>query len=326
MTQSQFPRRDNTTIHFSHSAYQMASRFAARDLDIRHFQTDTVEATRKRISETDVLVVSGFWRDTLLQEAPRLRYVQSISAGYDQYDLDALRDHDVLLCNASGVNADAVSHHAIGLALALIRHLPSARDHQHQRHWRGMISDIDQREDDLVGHTMLVIGLGAIGKRVARLAQAFGMHTIGTKRDTATHDDSCDEVHAPEALPTLLPRADFVVLCCPLTEATTDLIDKDTIALMKSSAYLINVARGGCIDPLALQEALANGAIAGAGIDHFKEEPLPANSPFWALENLLITPHSAGETRKYEDNVIDILVANLDKLWAGNTALNNRIV
>ena len=213
MTQSQFPSRDNTTIHFSHSAYQMASRFAARDLGIRHFQTDTIEATRERISETDVLVVSGFWRDTLLQEAPRLRYVQSISAGYDQYGLDALRDHDVFLCNASGVNADAVSHHALGLALALIRHLPSARDHQHQRHWRGMISDIDQREDDLVGHTMLVIGLGAIGKRVARLAQAFGMHTIGTKRDTATHDDSCDEVHAPEALPTLLPRADFVVLC-----------------------------------------------------------------------------------------------------------------
>ena len=129
MTQSQFPSRDNTTIHFSQSAYQMASRFAARDLGIRHFQTDTIEATRERISETDVLVVSGFWRDTLLQEAPRLRYVQSISAGYDQYGLDALRDHGVFLCNASGVNADAVSHHALGLALALIRHLPSARDH-----------------------------------------------------------------------------------------------------------------------------------------------------------------------------------------------------
>ena len=326
MTQSQFPSRDNTTIHFSHSAYQMASRFAARDLGIRHFQTDTVEATRENISETDVLVVSGFWRDTLLQEAPRLRYVQSISAGYDQYGLDVLRDHDVLLCNASGVNADAVSHHAIGLALALIRHLPSARDHQHQRHWRGMISNIDQREDDLVGHTMLVIGLGAIGKRVARLARAFGMHTIGTKRDTATHNNSCDEVHAPETLPTLLPRADFVVLCCPLTEATTDLIDKNAIALMKSSAYLINVARGGCVDPLALQDALMNGQIAGAGIDHFKEEPLPVNSPFWTLDNLLITPHSAGETRKYEDNVIDILVANLDTLWAGSTDLNNRIV
>ena len=95
---------------------------------------------------------------------------------------------------------------------------------------------------------------------------------------------------------------------------------------MKSSAYLINVARGGCVDTLALQNALANGLIAGAGIDHFKEEPLPANSPFWTLDNLLITPHSAGETRKYEDNVIDILVANLDKLWAGNTDLQNRIV
>ena len=326
MTQTHFPTRQNTTIHFSHSAYQMANRFAARELDIQHFQTSTVEATRKKINETDVLVVSGFWRNALLSEAPRLRYVQSISAGYDQYDLDALRHHDVLLCNASGVNADAVSQHAISLTLALIRHLPSARDHQHQQHWRAMISDINQREDDLVGHTMLVVGLGAIGTRVARLARAFGMHTIGTKRDTTTHDGSCDEVHTPEALPNLLPRADFVVLCCPLTEATTDLIDSKTIVLMKPSAYLINVARGGCVEESALYNALSNSVIAGAGIDHFKEEPLPANSPFWALDNLVITPHSAGETRKYEDNVIDILLSNLEKLWAGNTDLNNRIV
>nr|HIA88399.1 D-2-hydroxyacid dehydrogenase [Gammaproteobacteria bacterium] len=101
---------------------------------------------------------------------------------------------------------------------------------------------------------------------------------------------------------------------------------RSVVASVSGQQRTTKSARGGCVDPLALQDALTNGVIAGAGIDHFKEEPLPANSPFWALDNLLITPHSAGETRKYEDNVIDILVANLDKLWAGNTDLNNRIV
>ncbi|MEE2804235.1 MAG: D-2-hydroxyacid dehydrogenase [Pseudomonadota bacterium] len=321
-----FPGRDDVTIHFAHSAYRMAERFALRELGIRHFQTDTAESTRGQITQSDVLVVSGFWHDSLLEHAPRLRYIQSISAGYDQYGLDALHDRGVLLANASGVNADAVAHHAIGLSLALVRQLHSARDYQKAHHWRGMVSAIDQREDDLVGHTALIVGLGAIGERVALLAKAFGMAVLATKRDTTTHQGVADEVHPPEALPQILPRADFVRLCCPLTDATTDVINQQTIRRMKRSAYLINVARGGCVAEDALKTALNEDLIAGAGIDHFKEEPLPKDSPFWEMSNVLITSHTAGETRKYEDNVIDILLTNLEKLWAEDTALYNRII
>ena len=133
-------------------------------------------------------------------------------------------------------------------------------------------------------------------------------------------------MYAPRQLSTLFSQADFVVLCCPLTSTTRNLIDKSALSAMKSSGQLVNVARGGCVDEAALANALTKGQIASAAIDHFCDEPLPVDSPFWSMENLVITPHSAGETRKYEDNVIDILIQNLDRLWAGNEELVNQIL
>jgi phosphoglycerate dehydrogenase-like enzyme len=129
-----------------------------------------------------------------------------------------------------------------------------------------------------------------------------------------------------ERLRDLLPEADLVALACPLTPQTEGLIGAPALAAMKPSAFLINVARGRVVDEPALVAALAQKRIAGAAIDCTVEEPLPAASPLWALENVLITPHTAGETRRYEDNVIDLLLDNLDRLWRGETALRNQIV
>jgi phosphoglycerate dehydrogenase-like enzyme len=170
------------------------------------------------------------------------------------------------------------------------------------------------------------VGLGGIGARLAALAQAFGMQVIATKRTPADAPDGVAEVHPPEELKLLLPRADFVALTCPLTPATRNLIDAEALARLKPSAYLINVARGGCVDEPALLAALRQGTIAGAGIDHFWDEPLPADSPFWDLENVVITPHTAGETRRYEENLIDILLENLARLWRGEAELVNQVV
>ena len=214
---------------------------------------------------------------------------------------------------------------ALALILALTRQIHVARDNQRGRLWRGMISDLAAREDELPGKTVLIFGSGAIGGRVARLAHAFDAHIIGIKRDVSRHDPALTEVHPPGALHALLPRADFVVLTCPLTPETRHVIDARAFAAMKPSAYLINVARGGCVDEDALVEALSGGAIAGAGIDVTVEEPLPATSPLWDLDNVVLTPHTGGETRKYEDNVIDILLDNLDRLWRGEDTLRNQI-
>ena len=320
------PPRQELTIQFAHPAYRVAERFLSRDTGVRHFQTWTDEETLSRIDEANVLVVSGLWRDNLLEAGKKLGYIQAISAGYDQFPLDKLNTRAVRLANARGVNADAVSHHAMGLVLALARQLHLARDQQSNRYWRPMISDHAQREDDLCGQTMLIIGLGEIGSRLAMLAKVFGMRVLGVKQDISRHAGTADEVYTPEQLPNLLAQADFVVLCCPLTSTTRNLIDKSALSAMKSSGQLVNVARGGCVDEAALANALTKGQIASAAIDHFCDEPLPVDSPFWSMENLVITPHSAGETRKYEDNVIDILIQNLDRLWAGNEELVNQIL
>ncbi|MBI3959647.1 MAG: D-2-hydroxyacid dehydrogenase [Chloroflexi bacterium] len=321
-----FPSPTDLTICFAHVAYQLESTFARRETGIPYFQVWSRQELAARLPEADVLVVSGFWQNSLLENAPKLRFIQSIGAGVDQFDQAALRARGIRLANASGVNRNAVSEHSLACILALARHLHSGRDNQRQRIWRGMISDLSQREDELGGKTLLIVGLGAIGARLAKLAKAFDMRVIGTKRNPATAQGVADEVHTPDRLLELLPQADFVALTCPLTPETTNLIDARALAAMKPGAYLINMARGRCVYEPALLAALQNGAIAGAAIDHFWDEPLPAESPFWALENLLITPHTAGETRMYEENLMDILLENLERLANGRDDLWNQVV
>lgn len=321
-----FPSKDKLTICFAHPAYHMAATFEKRQTGLRHFQAWTPAEVRAGVARAEVLVISGLWRNELLADAPHLKYIQSISAGYDQFPLDSLKERGIKLANARGVNKNAVSEHAMAHILTFARQLHLGRDHQRQRYWRPMISDPWQREDELGGKTLLIIGLGDIGLRLAKLAQAFEMQVIATKRNPATGMGLADEVHRPEQLPSLLPRADFVVLTCPLTPETEKLIDSQALALMKNRAYLINMARGRCVDEAALLEALQNGSIAGAGLDTFWDEPLGVASPFWDMANVLITPHTGGETRKYEDNVIDILLENLERLWQGETSLRNQVV
>lgn len=337
MTPQPFPAPEDLTICFAHVAYQLDTIFARRQSGlgnsastgqqrIRHFQAWNPEDLAARLQEADVLLVSGFWQNDLLDVAPRLRFIQSIGAGVDQFDLDALRQRGIRLATASGVNSNAVSEHAMALILAFTRHIHTGRDRQQNRAWRGMIGDLTLREDELGGKTLLIIGLGKIGSRLAKLAKAFDMRVLATKRNPATATGPADAVHTPDDLPALLPQADFVALTCPLTPATENVIDASAFAQMKESAYLINVARGGCVDEPAMLTALQSGAIAGAGIDHFWEEPLPQDSPFWGLENVLITPHTGGETCMYEQNLIDILLENLDRLWRGETELQNQVV
>ena len=321
-----FPGDDTLVIHFAHVAYRLAERFALRGTGIEHFQTWNPDDTRARIAEGHVLVLSGFWSDDLLGDAEKLRFIQVCAAGYDRFDLDALRERGVPLANGSGVNRNAVSDHAMALLLALARHVHTGRDRQREHAWRAMISDLGRREEELAGKTMLVYGLGSIGSRLARLARAFDMTVIGIKRDVANHDGSADEVRSPDRFLESLAEADVVVLTCPLTPQTENLVDADALARMKPGAYLINVARGGCVDEPDLVAALERGAIAGAGIDTTREEPLAPDSPLWDFENALITPHTAGETRQYEDNVVDILIENIRRLQRGEDALVNGIV
>jgi phosphoglycerate dehydrogenase-like enzyme len=183
------------------------------------------------------------------------------------------------------------------LMLALARQLPQARDNQARRHWRGMISDPALREEELSGKTLLIVGLGRIGSRLAALASGLGMRVIATKRKPVAAAGAAELVAGQDRLLELLPQADFVALTCPLTPQTELLFGAAAFAAMKSSASLVNVSRGRVVDEPALIRAL-KGRIAGAALDCFWDEPLPAESPLWTCANALITPHTAGETRR----------------------------
>lgn len=189
-----------------------------------------------------------------------------------------------------------------------------------------MIGDLSQREDELNGKTVLVVGMGRIGAKIAALAKAFGMTVIGIRQDPKAGANGADRIGGMQDLAALVPAADYVVLSCALTPQTERLLNADILAAMKSSAFLVNVARGRVVDEDALVAVLQAGRIAGAALDVVVEEPMPASAPLWSLPNVLITPHSAGETRAYEDNVLDILQDNLDRLWRGETDLRNGLL
>jgi len=320
------PAKDKLTICFAHVAYRMGERFARRNTGLDWFEVRSLEDLQARIGDMDVLLCSGLWRNELIPTARRLAFIQSISAGTDQYSRDALSAAGIRVASAQGVNERAVAEHAIALILAMARQIPQARDNQTAKQWRGMIGDISKREDELGGKTLLIVGMGRIGSRLATLAKAFDMRVIAIRRDPSKGAGAADKVVGDDALRGVLPQADFVALTCPLTPKTENLIDANALAAMKPSAYLVNVARGKVVNEPALTDALVQKRIAGAALDCVWDEPLPATSALWSVPNVLITPHTAGETRRYEDNVIDLLLENLERLWRGEAALRNQFV
>src|SRR5262245_57284002 len=170
-----FPSKDRLTICFAHVAYQMRERFLPRQIGVNSFNVRAADEFERRIGEADVVVVSGLWRNELLEKAHRLRFIQSIGAGTDQFDREKLKRRGIRLASAQGVNVRAVSEHAMALILAITRRLPEARDNQ--------------------AKTLLIIGLGGIGSRLAQLAKAFGMRVIGIKRDPSKGGEAADSVH-----------------------------------------------------------------------------------------------------------------------------------
>jgi phosphoglycerate dehydrogenase-like enzyme len=309
-------------ILFAHAAYRLGEACARLAPGRSFVEVRSVEAMLAAAPQAEVLVVSGLWRDAVLEAAPRLRFVQSISAGTDQFPKTEFARRGIRLASAQGANERAVAEHAVALLLALFRRLPEARDNQARGHWRPMIGGPAARERELGGKTLLIVGFGRIGQRVGRLAKAFDMRVIATRRDVSGGAAGADELHPDRALPDLLSRADAVILTCPLTPETERLIGAAALARCKRSAVLVNVSRGRVVDEGALVAALAQGGLAGAALDVTVDEPLPATSPLWAMPNVLITPHAAGETEAYEENVIRLLLENLDRLARGAPLVN----
>jgi len=267
----------------------------------------------RRIGDAEVVInirAHARFTDGVLDACPRLRLISIWGTGVDNVDLAACGRRGVTVTNTPGVNADAVAEHTIALMLAVTRRLPAMDRDVRAGEWpRGLLVQLN-------GKVLGVIGLGAIGTRVATLARALGMtvlaSTFGADRGRAA---AVGAVALP--LEELLGRADVVSLHLRLSDATRGLLGPERIARLKPTAFLVNTARGALVDKEALVTALREGRLAGAGLDVFHEEPLPAGDPLLTLPNVVLTPHNAGATREVIEAGLSRAVENIENFFRG---------
>lgn len=276
------------------------------------------ELAASQVGEAEVLVGwSKLAEERALKEHTPLRWVQHWGAGVDRLPLERFAARGVTLTNASGVHASPISETILGMMLALTRKLHQAVRRQGERRW-----GVDGTLGEIHGKTIGMIGVGAIGEETARLAQAFGMRVLGVRR-SGKPAPYVDQMVDLSGLSDVVAASDYVVVTLPLTDETRHLFDRERFRLMKPSAYFINIGRGGTTDTEALIEALREGRIAGAGLDVFEQEPLPEDSPLWAMDNVVMTPHNAGSTDAYTRRAMDILLFNLKDYIAGRPLSRN---
>lgn len=269
------------------------------------------------LAEADAFAGWTFPRE-LFAAARRLKWVHSASAGIEANLFPELVASDVVLTNGTGLHSVSIPEHTIGLMLCLARNIHEACRLQAQRQWNrfGVIAYAGGVRE-LSGSNLALLGAGPIGQALARLARGFDMRVRVLRRRPDQPVAHAEEVVGPERLHELLGWADFVVLATPLTAETHHLIDAEALRAMKSSAFLINIARGEVVDDDALVDALRRGAIAGAGLDAFCEEPLPPSSPYWELPNAIVTPHVSGYSSGYFQRTLALLRENLRRFAAG---------
>ncbi len=294
-------------------------RAAAEDMEVVNARTrpEAVDL----IPDAEV-AFSSIIRPEMLAAAGRLRWIHSPAAGVGGMLFPAMRASDVIITNSRGMHAETIAEHVVSVVLALFRRLPVAFRRQAEHVWAQNELTLDPPRL-LARKTVGIVGLGGIGTAVARLMSALGARVEATRRRV---DAGCPEgvaaVHASAALGDLLPNWDVVVLAAPHTAETERILGARELSLMKRDAILVNIARGALVDEAALAEALTRGAIAGAALDVFDDEPLEAGSPLWDTPNLLITPHVAGNRPDYWDAALAIFLENLRRYRAGESLLN----
>lgn len=270
----------------------------------------------------DLLGPSGRPFFEALDRAPGLRWLHVFHAGVDAPRYGELLAQGVRLSNSSGSHAEPIAQTAITALLMLARGFPRWIDAQRRHAWDRLARDEGPR--DLRGQTLLVVGVGAIGSEIARLARAVGLHVIGVRHSRGQPDDPVDEMHQPSKLPELLPRADWLVLACPLNDETRGMIDAGALSRLPRGARLINVSRGAVVDEPAVIEALRSGQLGGAYLDVFAQEPLPAESPLWDLPNVLITPHNSAVSAGNDARATEIFLRNLVR-WGRGEPLEHEV-
>jgi phosphoglycerate dehydrogenase-like enzyme len=285
------------------------------DLEVVHLRS--YEDLEPHIADTDILMTWSI-RAEQVRAARKLKWIYSPAAAVHALLIPEIVNSDIVVTNGSDVHGGVVAEHAIALVLAMAKRLASAVLHQREKRWAQQeLWNEHPRPREVKGATLLVVGLGTIGRGVAEMAVAIGMHVLAVRENPQKGVGTADEVFGFEQLNDVLPRADFVVVAAPLTEKTRACIGAQQFARMKRDAYFINVSRGALVDEPALVQALQSETIGGAALDVFNEEPLPQDSPLWNLPNILITPHSAAFTDQQWERHYTLFCENLRRFKAG---------
>ncbi|MBU2227815.1 MAG: D-2-hydroxyacid dehydrogenase [Proteobacteria bacterium] len=248
----------------------------------------------------------------LPERVSRLKWIQTMTAGVDQLPAEILNS-GIRISNTSGIHGATMGEVVLEMMLMFVKDAPACLQMKQEKQWRRYKPRL------LRGQTVGILGLGAVGREIARLCKAFGMNVTGIRRSGGSGSPlpEVDRIFPPEQLPELLAGSDFVVLALPLTKETRGLIGEKELRGMKPGAYLINVARGAIVDEAALIRALEEKWIAGAGLDVFAREPLPPESRIYELPNVIFSPHISGEMPDYEARATEVFCENLKRYLAG---------
>lgn len=301
-----------------------AERMRARFPDLNIVHLPDLAGIERELAATDIFM--GYMLGAnLLPFAPRLKWIHSVSAGVTQFMYPELRERGVIVTNATSVHCVPIAQHILGMLVALARRFPDCLRYQQQAKWaQGELWAAPIKPCELRGQVLLFVGFGAIGSETARLVRPLEMRIWAVTHSGRLREDApiIERVFPSSQLHQALPAADFVVIAAPDTPQTRNMIGARELALMKPSAYLINVARGTLIDESALAAALQANQIAGAALDVTAKEPLPADSPLWKLDNVFITPHVSGATENTWDREEELMAENLKRWFAGEELLN----
>jgi phosphoglycerate dehydrogenase-like enzyme len=276
------------------------------------------EAELDRVADVEVVIGTnnGTRARPVLERARHVRWYHSVGAGVENLvTLPYFRERRIMLTNNSGAMDIPIAEHVIAMVLAAAKRLYLYRDQQARREWN------EHRQDEIRGATLVVFGLGSIGAETARLGAALGMRVIGVRRSSVPVP-GVERIVPPEQFADVAREADYIAVCAPLTDRTRGAVSRDVINNMKPTAWLVNIARGQIIDDDALLDALREKRIGGAALDALAPEPLPADSPLWGFENVIVTPHSSNSSPNVRPRTIALIRENLRRYKVGEPLLN----
>lgn len=279
-----------------------------------------IKDAEQALPDAEVLITYGEdLTDREIQLAGQLKWIMVISAGLEKMPLKAIKEKGIIVTNARGIHKIPMAEYTFTTLLNVAKNTRTWFENQNQAKWDRRVN-----MEELSGQLLTIIGAGAIGSEIARLAKAFGMKTLGVNR-SGSSVSSIDTMYTIEQLQEACRPAKYIVSILPETQETYRVIDKDIFDSMRKDAVFINIGRGKTVDQKALLTALENGQIAHAVLDVFEEEPLPADHPFWKMENVTVTPHFSSVTANYQPRALDIFKQNLKTYLNGETPSINYI-